>query len=127
MSWYIVRTTTTRKQIRVEIIIPLNYNNGKPIPDRTLTKVYDIIQEKFGGLSKESSVIYGNWRDPATKKVYNDINRKIWIDCDATMWNIRYLKRLRTRLKRILKQEAIYIKILKIQDLEDIEDFSFLA
>ena len=119
MSWYIVRTTTTRKQIRVEIIIPLNYNNGKPIPDRTLTKVYDIIQEKFGAISKESSVIYGNWQDPKSKIWYSDTNRRIWVDCDYTFSNIRYLKELKKRLKRLLKQYDNYITTTPITVLKD--------
>ena len=70
-------------------------------------------------MSKESSVIYGNWQDPETKIWYSDTNRKIWINCDNTLFNIRYLKDLRTRLKRLLKQEDIYIRTYQIKALKD--------
>jgi hypothetical protein len=70
-------------------------------------------------MSKESSITQGSWLDPKTKIWYNDINRKIWIDCDSTLFNLRYLKRLKIRLKKLLEQEDIYITISQINTLLD--------
>jgi hypothetical protein len=54
-------------------------------------------------MSKDSSVIYGDWLDPDTKMWYNDTNRRIWIDCDDTADNRKYFNILKRRLKILLK------------------------
>jgi hypothetical protein len=66
-------------------------------------------------MSKDSSVIYGDWLDPDTKMWYNDTNRRIWIDCDHTADNRKYFNILKRRLKILLKQRAIYMTISKIE------------
>jgi hypothetical protein len=66
-------------------------------------------------MSKDSSVIYGDWLDPDTKMWYNDTNRRIWIDCDDTADNRKYFNILKRRLKILLKQRAIYMTISKIE------------
>jgi hypothetical protein len=68
-------------------------------------------------MSKDSSVIYGDWLDPDTKMWYNDTNRRIWIDCDDTADNRKYCNILKRRLKILLKQRAIYMTISKIEVL----------
>lgn len=68
-------------------------------------------------MSKDSSVIYGDWLDPDTKMWYNDTNRRIWIDCDDTADNRKYFNILKRRLKILLKQHAIYMTISKIEVL----------
>jgi hypothetical protein len=64
-------------------------------------------------------VIYGNWQDPETKIWYSDINRRIWVDCDYTIFNMRYLKGLKKRLKRLLRQYDIYISTSIVNVLKD--------
>lgn len=66
-------------------------------------------------MSKDSSVIYGDWLDPDTKMWYNDTNRRIWIDCEDTADNRKYFNILKRRLKILLKQRAIYMTISKIE------------
>jgi len=68
-------------------------------------------------MSKDSSVIYGDWLDPDTKMWYNDTNRRIWIDCEDTADNRKYFNILKRRLKILLKQRAIYMTISKIEVL----------
>ena len=48
-------------QIKVDIIIPLCYNDGTPISDKKLTKTLDELTERFGGISREDSIIEGMW------------------------------------------------------------------
>jgi hypothetical protein len=45
--------------IKVDIIIPLFYNDGKPIPDIKLTKTLDELAERFSGSSRVESIIEG--------------------------------------------------------------------
>jgi hypothetical protein len=68
-------------------------------------------------MSKDSSVIYGDWLDPDTKMWYHDTNRRIWVDCDDTADNREYFNHLKRRLKILLKQCAIYMTISKIEVL----------
>jgi hypothetical protein len=70
-------------------------------------------------LSKESSIIEGFWQNPETKIQYRDTNRNIWIICDDTLTNRKYLRSLKRRLEIILRQEEIYITINPIEVLKD--------
>jgi hypothetical protein len=81
----------------------------------TLVKIYDKIQDKFGAISKDSSLIEGYWQNPKTKVQYSDTNRNIWIVCDDTLTNRKYFHRLKKRLEKILKQDEIYITISQIE------------
>lgn len=55
-------------QIKVDIIIPLFYNDGNLIPDSKLTKTLDELTERFAGSSRADSIIEGRLVETVGKK-----------------------------------------------------------
>ncbi|HKI07003.1 MAG TPA: hypothetical protein VKA09_01280 [Nitrososphaeraceae archaeon] len=100
-------------QIRVDIIIPLFYNNGKPIPDYKLTKTLDELTDRFGGGSRDDSIIEGRWVETVgRKKVYfRDKNRSIWVVCDDSAENRYFFSEYKKRLEVRYQQRSIFILI----------------
>jgi hypothetical protein len=100
-------------QIKVDIIIPLFYNNGNPIPDSKLTKTLDELTNRFSGSSEVDSEIEGRWIQFVGKKkiYYNDKNRMIWVTCDDTEENRKFFSDYKKKLERRFRQRWIFIII----------------
>ena len=49
-------------RIKVEILIPLNYNDNRTIEGKKLGKTYNELFVQFGGVSISDLVVSGMWR-----------------------------------------------------------------
>ena len=47
---------------RYEILLPLQFNDGRDVPDELLWKTVEELEGRFQGVSLESQVIHGLWR-----------------------------------------------------------------
>src|SRR2546430_1130815 len=47
---------------RFEILLPLEFNDGRPVPREFLAEAAVEVQRRFGGVSWESQVVEGMWR-----------------------------------------------------------------
>jgi hypothetical protein len=100
-------------QIKVDIIIPLFYNDGNPIPDSKLTKTLDELAERFAGSSREGSIIEGRWVETVGKKkvYFKDRNRSLWIICDDSVENRKFFSEYKKKLEARFRQRSIFIFI----------------
>jgi len=98
-------------QIKVEILIPLNYNDGSPVEDDKLIQTYDEIVERFTACSMDNSTIKGRWMNPESKVYHDDINRSIWIICDNNEDNRMFFRNFKQGLQERFKQDSILICI----------------
>ena len=64
-------------QIKVEIIVPLYYNDGSSIEDEKFIRIYDKIIERFDACSIDNSVTKGGWKHPITKEYYEDESKTL--------------------------------------------------
>jgi hypothetical protein len=71
--------------IKIEFIIPLNYNDKSIIEDEIITQAYDRILSEFIGLAKDNSTVEGYWMDPKKKVYVNDTNRKDLLNRNKTL------------------------------------------
>ena len=46
---------------RVEILLPLHFNDGQPIPDDLIAELLLELREHFGAVSTETQTIVGFW------------------------------------------------------------------
>jgi|SRR6185436_6568773 len=92
--------------IKIEITIPLNYNDGKKIKQKKLDYIRDYILSKFGGLTITSNQA-GYW--VSKNKIYTDLVRTYIIVTESTKQNIKWIEDLKQLLKTELKQEDIFI------------------
>lgn len=100
--------------IKIDFIIPLNYNDKSYIEDEIITQAYDGILSEFTGLTKENSTLKGYWMHPEKRVYVNDTNRNVWVICEDTPENKQKCQRLRVWLKNLLKQDEILILIVPV-------------
>ena len=102
------------KQIKVEITIPLRYNDGSPIETERIDKVRKELVREFKGLSI-SGEIEGYWvKDNIT---FCDFNKIFTIVCDDTQKNLDWLTGYKNWLNYSLDQHDIFIVISEVKTL----------
>jgi hypothetical protein len=92
--------------IRVEILIPLSYNNGAEIEDDIFAIIHDELINRFRGYTQSIVPTQGIWQNPDGRR-FHDNHRLVWIVCDNTPENIDFFQRFRRRLETLLEQESI--------------------
>jgi hypothetical protein len=101
--------------IKVEILLPKNYNDGREIEKDKFVDAYDEMENKFDGVTVYDVPLIGFWVDPVTKKHY-DREKSIgcWVLCDENEKNIDNLKILKKDLESMFDQELILIYYIPI-------------
>ncbi|MGC2599154.1 MAG: hypothetical protein WA395_13630 [Nitrososphaeraceae archaeon] len=59
-------------QIKVEILLPLYYNDKREIEDRKFEETHDLIKKQFGGLTIADRPLLGYWIDQDTDMSYDN-------------------------------------------------------
>ena len=95
------------QQYKVEILLPKTYNDRRPIEGKKYRETYQEIFIQFNGCTQDNTPLLGAWRDPRTKKKYNDTNICYWVVCNDSIDNTYFLDDLKIRLKERFDQEDI--------------------
>jgi hypothetical protein len=101
-------------QIKVEILLPLYYNDKKRIEEEKYLITYDEIVERFRGCTIDNTPLIGGWADPDTKEKYEDESIAYWIVCKRTKENVTFLRKLKGTLKKRFKQLDIMMYYVSI-------------
>ena len=103
------------KPIRaIEIYLPLDYNDGEPIPVSKFVSLQDELLKRFGGVTsfQRQFPLQGAWHS-GTEIYYDDVVVFSAMDFrEATQLKcLRYLERLKERLKKKFDQLEILITV----------------
>ena len=92
-----------------KVYLPLNYNDGQPIPREEIDKVRNRLADKFGGatISPLSAPYKGPWKYGGVEYVDNIVIMEVIADEAAPTQN--FFSELKTQLERDLGQHAILI------------------
>lgn len=101
----------------IDIYLPLDFNDGRPIPESKFIALQQELLTRFGGVTsvQRQFPLQGMWR--AKGKVYQDrvviftvmdFQSKSQFEC------LRYLEQLKTRLKKKFDQLEILITLLEL-------------
>ncbi|MGI0046914.1 MAG: hypothetical protein ACREBB_06985 [Nitrosotalea sp.] len=104
------------QQIRIDIILPVFYNDGKQIEDSKLLQTRKELAKRFGGCSFLRET-YGTWIDPTYHKEYNDVNSIFFVIAHKTQATLDFLKEYKEILKARFDQKDI---MLTYQDINRI-------
>lgn len=104
------------QQIRIDIILPVFYNNGRKIEDSKLLQTRKELAKRFGGCSflRKS---YGTWIDPSDHKEYNDVNSIFFVIAPKTQATLDFLSEYKEVLKSRFDQKDIMITYQDINRL----------
>ncbi len=70
---------------RFEILLPLRFNDGSPVPDGLVADALVELRRKFGAVSSETQRIEGQWQHAG--QVYRDELMRAFVDVADTQQN----------------------------------------
>lgn len=88
--------------IRFEILLPLFYNDGRPVEREKFVETDDEIVRLFGATSTDSVVVRGRWVYQST--VFHDQLIRVRIDAEETAGNWQAMRNLKETLKTRFEQ-----------------------
>ena len=92
---------------RFEILLPLQFNDGREIPPDWLAEAVLEIVEKFDAASYETQKVEGHWRHQGI--LYRDNLVKIVIDAADEEANREWMREYKARWKQKLEQLELWL------------------
>jgi len=92
---------------RFEILLPLRFNDGSPVPDGFIADALIELRRKFGAVSSETQRIEGQWQHAG--QVYRDELMRIFVDVADTQENRDFFLQFRERLRSRFRQVSIWM------------------
>jgi hypothetical protein len=100
---------------RFEVLLPLEFNDGRKVPPSLVRESAEELREKFGAVSVETRVIHGEWVFQGA--VYRDNLVRLVVDMADTPEHLDFFRQFKERLKVRFAQLEIWIVTHPIQVL----------
>jgi hypothetical protein len=95
------------KKRRYEVMLPVAFNDGRPVPKKWFGKALRELVEQFGGVSFQSQPSEGEWLHEGI--VYRDKHVKITVDVPDSPKNRRWMREFKERWRFQLKQIELWM------------------
>lgn len=92
---------------RFEVLLPLQFNDGRDVPAEWLGEALLEIVARFGAASYETQRIEGHWQQRGT--TYRDNLVRLVIDIPDTAKNRQWMKAFKQRWKTKLEQLELWM------------------
>jgi hypothetical protein len=92
---------------RYEVLLPLQYNDGTPVPDSDLNQTREELLTRFEGVSVLPGTVAGIWIAQGTR--YEDSLIRVTVDVDDTADNRQFFVDWKPTLLSRFRQLEIYI------------------
>lgn len=87
---------------RFEVLLPLQFNDGRDVPSEWLADAVLEIVDRFGASSYETQRVEGHWRHAGM--LYRDNLVKVVVDVPDSVPNRKWMREFKARWKERLKQ-----------------------
>jgi hypothetical protein len=88
---------------RFEVLLPLRFNDGSPVPDEVVANTLLELEERFGAVSCETQAIRGQWRHQG--QTYRDDLIRVFVDVadepECRQFFVEYKERLKARFRQL--------------------------
>jgi len=98
---------------RFEVLLPLQFNDGREIPPEWLAESVLEIVEHYGAASYETQKVEGHWRHGGV--VYRDNLVKIVVDVPDSEENRQWMRSYKERWKARLEQLDLWLVSYSIE------------
>lgn len=98
---------------RYEILLPSQFNDGRPIPQDLTAGTLLELENEFGAVSCETQIIQGIWRQEGV--TYRDSLARVFVDVPDTPENRQFFIRFKERLKERFQQLEIWLTTFPIE------------
>ena len=95
----------SRKFRRFEVLLPVQFNDGREVPPEWIAEAVLEIVDHFGAASYETQKVEGHWRHGGI--LYRDNLVKIVVDVKDTAAHRQWFKTFKRRWKERLEQLAV--------------------
>src|ERR1041385_6508718 len=92
---------------RFEILLPLRFNDGSPVPDAAIAEAVIELRRKFGAVSSETQIIEGQWQHVG--QIYRDELMRVFVDVEDTPESRDFFHQFRERLRTRFRQVSIWM------------------
>jgi hypothetical protein len=98
---------------RFEVLLPLQFNDGRDVPPEWLADAVLEIVDHFGAASYETQKVEGHWRSAGV--MYRDNLVKLVVDVPDSTTNRNWMKAFKARCKIRLEQLEIWMMSYRIE------------
>ncbi len=92
---------------RFEVLLPLQFNDGRDVPGEWLAEAVLEVVDHFGAASYETQKVEGHWRHGGV--IYRDNLVKVVVDAADIAKNRRWMKAFKVRGKQRLEQLDLWL------------------
>jgi len=92
---------------RYEILLPLLFNDGRPVPENLLAQTFSELREKFGAASWETQIVRGGWEHQGS--VYEDNLTRFFVDVPDLAEHRTFFREFKEKLKTRFDQIEIWV------------------
>ena len=92
---------------RYEILLPLRFNDGKPVAKALLAATVLELEDRFGAVSSETQIIHGRWRSGG--KGFADELIRVYADVEDTPEVRLFFAQFKERTKARFQQLDIWV------------------
>ena len=98
---------------RFEVLLPLQFNDGRDVPTEWLAEAVLEIVNHFGAASYETQNVEGHWRHGGV--VYRDTLVKAVVDAPDIAKNRRWMRQFKARWKARFEQLELWMVSYQIE------------
>ena len=98
---------------RFEVLLPLQFNDGREIPSEWLAEAVLEIVDYFGAASYETQKVEGHWRHGGI--LYRDNLVRIVVDVPDSAKNRQWMREFKGRWKERLEQLELWMVSYRIE------------
>ena len=98
---------------RFEILLPLRFNDGQPVPDELVGQTIQELRQQFGAISAETQVIRGHWQYQT--EIFRDELVRVFVDVADTADNRAFFVAYKEQLKARFQQLDIWMTTYLIE------------
>jgi len=100
---------------RYEILLPLRFNDGTPVPEGFLGDALSELEQRFQAVSWETQIIRGAWQQGG--RSYKDDLMRTFVDVSDTAENREFFLQFKQRMKTKFQQLDIWLTSYAIEVL----------
>jgi hypothetical protein len=105
----------SRSLRRSEVLLPLQFNDGQPVPDDLVADTLLELEQRFWAVSSETQTIRGLWRHEGES--YRDDLIRVFVDVADQAEHRRFFLEFKERLKKRFQQIDIWMTTYPIEVL----------
>jgi len=98
---------------RFEVLLPLQFNDGREVPAEWLAEAVLEVVDHFGAASYETQKVEGHWRQGGV--LYRDNLVRIVVDVPDTTKHRQWMKQFKERWKARLEQLELWVVSYRIE------------